>query len=276
MTRPPVRGDDAWADPDPDGTDAEWVGEDDDWADEPDDDAGCRGRGGRVRGARRRPAAARPAGRRSSAGRGRAALRACSWPARPGTSAAGSTRRARRASRGRLHGAERLVGQRRGHLLEDEGVIVDAQVFRWLPALQGRRRVPGRRLRLPARTWRPGTSLDVLRAEPLPVESVALHRARGPDLAEVPAAIVDDIPGFDVAALAGAASPAARSARPRSIPPRPPPSRASSSPTPTWSSRARDEQAALTRMAAQFDAVAAEIGLRRAGCRASASPRTRS
>ena len=222
-----------------------------------------RGRGGRVRGARREPAAARPAGRRSCWPCVARARRGARGRRGAGTSS-GQLDPSGRAGRGGApsRSPTRLVGQRRRHAARGRG---DHRRRPGLPratcAYKGDGRLPGRRLR-PAQENIGGLGRRRRAAgRPLPARVGALHRARGPHHRRVPGGHRRRHPRLRPRRARRRCSPAARSARPRSIPPRPPASRASCSPTRYQVEPGQGEQAALTRMAEQFDAVAAEIGL---------------
>ena len=88
--------------------------------------------------------------------------------------------------------------------LEDEGVIVDAQIFRAYLRYRGTDGFQAGNYDLfeNMAAW---DVVDVLEAPPRPPDSVVFEVPPGLTVAEIPAAITDDIPSFDAAAIGGAA-----------------------------------------------------------------------
>jgi UPF0755 protein len=143
-------------------------------------------------------------------------------------------------------------------LLEDEGVIGDAQIFRWYMRWKGTEgfQAGDYILNHDMAAW---DVLEELSGEPLPIESVSFTVPEGLTLAEVPAAIVEDIPGFDAdrvqAAITGG------TIRPATLDPSVTNLEGFLFPDTYQIEPGQGEPAAVQRMAQQFDAVATEIGL---------------
>ena len=143
-------------------------------------------------------------------------------------------------------------------LLADEGIIEDAQMFRWYMRWRG---VDGflagdylLNENMPA--W---DVVQVLEGEPLPVDSVAFTVPEGLTVAEIPEAIATSLPTFDAAVMqdlldSGTIRPSAQDPAVTSL-------EGFLFPDTYELLAGQGEEAALRRMAEQFDAVAAEIDL---------------
>lgn len=143
-------------------------------------------------------------------------------------------------------------------LLEDEGVIGDAQIFRWYMRWKGTEGFLAGDyiLNHDMAAW---DVLEELSGEPLPIESVSFTVPEGLTLAEVPAAIVEDIPGFDAERVQAAIT--GGTIRPATLDPSVTNLEGFLFPDTYQIEPGQGEPAAVQRMAQQFDAVATEIGL---------------
>jgi UPF0755 protein len=143
-------------------------------------------------------------------------------------------------------------------LLEDEGVIGDAQIFRWYMRWKGTEgfQAGDYILNHDMAAW---DVLEELSGEPLPIESVSFTVPEGLTLAEVPAAIVEDIPGFDAERVQAAIT--GGTIRPATLDPSVTNLEGFLFPDTYQIEPGQGEPAAVQRMAQQFDAVATEIGL---------------
>lgn len=143
-------------------------------------------------------------------------------------------------------------------LLDDEGVIADAQFFRWYLRWKGvdSFQAGDYLLNENMAAW---DVLEALRGEPLPIESVSFTVPEGLTLAEVPENIADDIPAFDPAEmellLAGG------SIRPAVLDPSVTNLEGFLFPDTYQLLAGQGPDVALTRMAQQFDTVATELDL---------------
>ena len=142
--------------------------------------------------------------------------------------------------------------------LEDEGIIEDAQVFRLYLRYTGTDGFQAGNYDLfeNMAAW---DVVDVLSGPPRPPDSVVFEVPPGLTVAQIPAAIVDDIPSFDPAVIASLL--AGGTIRPQLLPPE-----VSSLEGFVFPDRydillGEGPEAALGRMVQQFDAVAAEIDL---------------
>jgi UPF0755 protein len=143
-------------------------------------------------------------------------------------------------------------------LLADEGIISDAQIFRWYMRYKG------------VDSFQAGDYLlnenmaawDVVAAlsgEPLPIDSVAFTVPEGLMVSEIPDEIVDEIPSFDRQALVDLI--AGGTIRPALLDPANPNLEGFLFPDTYQLLAGQGPDAALQRMAQQFDAVATEIDL---------------
>ena len=142
-------------------------------------------------------------------------------------------------------------------LLEDEGVIPDSQFFELYLRYKGAEgfQAGDFAFRLNSAAW---DALDVLEGVPLPPQAMAYTVPEGLTLAQYPAQIVDDVPGYDAERIRQIIA-SGELPRPAGIE------------TSTYEGflfpdtyqveLGMDELAALTRMTQQFDLVANEVGL---------------
>lgn len=142
--------------------------------------------------------------------------------------------------------------------LEDEGVIADAQIFRAYLRYKGTDGFQAGDYALfeDMAAW---DVVDVLSAPPRPVDSVQFSVPPGLTLAEIPAAITDDIPTFDPATLAGLL--AGGTIRPAALPPEVTDLEGFVFPDSYEILVSQGPEAAIARMTQQFDAVAQQIDL---------------
>jgi len=141
--------------------------------------------------------------------------------------------------------------------LEDEGIIEDAQLFRLYLRYKGTDGFQAGDYDL-FQNMAAWEVVDVLSGPPRPRDTAVFEVPPGLTLSQVPAAIVDDIPGFDAAALSAIL--AAGTIRPQVLPPD------ASLEGFLFPDRydillQGGPEAAITRMVEQFDAVAAELDL---------------
>jgi UPF0755 protein len=143
-------------------------------------------------------------------------------------------------------------------LLADEGIINDAQIFRWYMRYKGvdSFQAGDYLLNENMAAW---DVVEALSADPLPIDSVAFTVPEGLTVAEVPEAIVADIPSFTTEELAGLI--AGGTIRPALLDPANPNLEGFLFPDTYELLAGQGPDAALQRMAQQFDAVAAEIDL---------------
>ena len=143
-------------------------------------------------------------------------------------------------------------------LLADEGIISDAQIFRWYMRWRGVESFQAGNyiLRQNMAAW---DVVDALSGEPLPLESVAFTVPEGLTLAEVPGAIAEDIPAFDPAAIEALI--AGGTIRPALLDPSITNLEGFLFPDTYQLLAGQGPEAAIQRMAEQFDAVATEIDL---------------
>lgn len=143
-------------------------------------------------------------------------------------------------------------------LLDDEGVIADAQFFRWYLRWKGvdSFQAGDYLLNENMAAW---DVLEALRGDPLPIESVSFTVPEGLTLAEVPANIADDIPAFDPAEMERLLL--SGSIRPTTLDPSVTNLEGFLFPDTYELLAGQGPDVALTRMAQQFDAVAAELDL---------------
>jgi UPF0755 protein len=143
-------------------------------------------------------------------------------------------------------------------LLADEGIIEDAQMFRWYMRWKG---VEGFLagdyiLNENMAAW---DVVEVLQGDPLPVDSVAFTVPEGLMVSEIPAAINSSLPTFDPAVLQELIE--SGTIRPSSLDPAVTSLEGFLFPDTYELLAGQGEDAALQRMADQFDAVATEIDL---------------
>jgi UPF0755 protein len=143
-------------------------------------------------------------------------------------------------------------------LLADEGIIEDAQMFRWYMRWKG---VEGFQAGdyLLSENMAAWDVVQVLDGEPLPVDSVAFTVPEGLTVAEIPDAIATSLPTFDAALLTELL--ASGTIRPTSLDPAQPSLEGFLFPDTYQLLAGQGEEEALRRMTQQFDAVAAEIDL---------------
>ena len=142
--------------------------------------------------------------------------------------------------------------------LEDEGIIEDAQLFRLYLRYKGTDGFQAGDYDLfeNMAAW---DVVDILSAPPRPRDTAVFEVPPGLTLSQIPAAIVDDIPGFDPAAINAIL--ATGSIRPQVLPPDATSLEGFLFPDRYDILLQGGPEAAITRMAEQFDAVAAEIDL---------------
>ena len=142
--------------------------------------------------------------------------------------------------------------------LEDEGIIVDAQVFRAYLRYRGTEGFQAGNYDLfeDMAAW---DVVDALEAPPRPPDSVVFEVPPGLTVAEIPAAIADDIPSFDPAVIFGLLT--GGTIRPALLPPEAPSLEGFVFPDRYDILLGQGPEAAVTRMVQQFDAVAADLDL---------------
>ena len=143
-------------------------------------------------------------------------------------------------------------------LLEDAEVIPDAQAFRYYLRFKGEEafQAGDYEFQENSAAW---DALGVLQGEPLPPEFAQFTVPEGLTISQIPAEVADDVAGFDEARIAEILF--TGQVRPASLPPEIPSLEGFLFPDTYQVEAGQDELAALNRMAQQFDAVAAEIGL---------------
>jgi UPF0755 protein len=143
-------------------------------------------------------------------------------------------------------------------LLADEGIIEDAQMFRWYLRWKGVDQFLAGDYLLNENmaAW---DVVSVLEGDPLPVDSVAFTVPEGLMLSEIPGAINTSLPTFDPAVLSELI--ASGTIRPNALDPAVTNLEGFLFPDTYELLAGQGEDAALRRMAEQFDAVAAEIDL---------------
>lgn len=143
-------------------------------------------------------------------------------------------------------------------ILDDAGVIPDAQAFRYYLRWKGEESflAGDYEFRANSAAW---DALAVLRGEPLPPEFAQFTVPEGLTIGQMPAQMADDVAGFDEARIAELLF--TGQIRPASLPPEVASLEGFLFPDTYQVEAGQDEEAALNRMAQQFDAVAAEIGL---------------
>lgn len=142
--------------------------------------------------------------------------------------------------------------------LEEAGIIEDAQMFRLYLRYKGTDgfQAGGYDLFENMAAW---DVLTVLEGDPRPADSVVFQVPPGLTLSQIPAAIVDDIPGFDPAVLASIL--AGGTIRPALLPPEVTNLEGFVFPDRYDIFLSDGPEAAIRRMVAQFDAVAADLDL---------------
>ena len=143
-------------------------------------------------------------------------------------------------------------------LLADEGIVEDAQIFRWYMRWKGVESFQAGDYLLNENmaAW---DVVEALSVEPLPVDSVSFTVPEGLTLAEVPGAIASDIPAFDPAAIQSLV--AGGTIRPAVLDPAITNLEGFLFPDTYQLLAGQGPDAALQRMAEQFDAVATELDL---------------
>jgi UPF0755 protein len=143
-------------------------------------------------------------------------------------------------------------------LLADEGIVADAQVLRWYMRWRGVESFQAGDYLLQENmaAWE---VVDALSVDPLPLESVTFTVPEGLTLAEIPAAIVEDLPTFDQAALQALID--GGTIRPAALDPAIANLEGFLFPDTYQLLAGQGPEAALQRMAQQFDAVATELDL---------------
>lgn len=143
-------------------------------------------------------------------------------------------------------------------LLADEDIIGDAQIFRWYMRWKGVESFQAGDYLLNENmaAW---DVVEALRGEPLPLESVSFTVPEGLTIAEVPAAINADIPAFDPASIQALI--AGGTIRPAVLDPAVTNLEGFLFPDTYELLAGQGPDAALQRMAEQFDAVATELDL---------------
>jgi UPF0755 protein len=143
-------------------------------------------------------------------------------------------------------------------LLADEGIVADAQILRWYLRWRGVESFQAGDYLLQENmaAWE---VVDALSVDPLPLESVSFTVPEGLTLAEIPAAIVEDLPTFDQAALQALID--GGTIRPAALDPAISNLEGFLFPDTYQLLAGQGPEAALQRMAQQFDTVATEIDL---------------
>jgi UPF0755 protein len=143
-------------------------------------------------------------------------------------------------------------------LLADDDIIGDAQLFRWYMRWKGVESFQAGDYILHENmaAW---DVVEALSGEPLPIESVSFTVPEGLTLAEVPAAIAADIPAFDPAAIQSLL--AGGTIRPAALDPAVTNLEGFLFPDTYELLAGQGPDAALQRMADQFDTVATELDL---------------
>lgn len=142
-------------------------------------------------------------------------------------------------------------------LLEDEGIITNAQVFRYYARFQGDDGGFQAGEYLLQTNSAMGDVLDTLAAGPVPPSMRRFTIPEGLTVDEMAARLAEEVPGFDRARIDAALA----SVRPQTLPPEVTSLEGYLFPDTYELPAEADEAAALAVMASQFDAVAAEIGL---------------
>lgn len=142
-------------------------------------------------------------------------------------------------------------------LLEGEGIISNAQVFRYYARFQGDDGGFQAGEYLLQTNSAMGDVLDTLGAGPVPPSMRRFTIPEGLTVDEMAARLAEEVPGFDLARVTAGLE----SVRPQTLPPEATSLEGYLFPDTYEIPAEADEVAALTVMAAQFDAVAAETGL---------------
>lgn len=142
-------------------------------------------------------------------------------------------------------------------LLEDEGIITNAQVFRYYARFQGDDGGFQAGEYLLQANSAMGDVLDTLGAGPVPPSMRRFTIPEALTVDEIAVRLAEEVPGFDL----GRITEALASVRPQSLPPEATSLEGYLFPDTYEIPAEADELAALNAMAAQFDAVAAETGL---------------
>ena len=154
-------------------------------------------------------------------------------------------------------------------ILDDAGVIPDAQAFRYYLRYKGEESFLAGDYEFleNSAAW---DALDVLRGAPLPPDFAQFTVPEGLTIAQIPAELADDVDAFDEARLAELIF--TGQVRPASLPPEVTNLEGFLFPDTYQVEAGQDELAALNRMAQQFDAVAAEVGLTEGAARLGLTP----
>jgi UPF0755 protein len=154
-------------------------------------------------------------------------------------------------------------------ILDDAGVIPDAQAFRYYLRYKGEESflAGDYEFQENSAAW---DALAVLHGDPLPPDFAQFTVPEGLTIAQIPAELADDVAAFDEARLAELIF--TGQVRPASLPPEVTNLEGYLFPDTYQVEAGQDELAALNRMAQQFDQVAAEVGLNDGAARLGLTP----